>query len=312
MLTHAKPPEISVIIPSYNSRTLIRQCLETVCEQTQEEPFEVIIVDSSQDGTSDVVKTTYPFVKVIELMQRTFPGQARNIGLQEAEGQIIVFTDTDCVVDKNWLSRIAQMHRSPYRVIGGAVCNGTPASAVGTAEYLLEFIEFAPHRQAGEARLLPTCNVSLKREIFAEHGYFQNVIKGSDTLFTRYLIERGEKIYFTPTFQVYHTNRTQLKKFLRNQYELGKGSAQIRRQKSMPGSMLINHPYLIPFLPFFRLVGIWKRIQSYDKEVSSQYLRLSPIIFLGLLSYSLGFFLEVVTPEVSTGTNVGMREKPWN
>ncbi len=286
---HAEIPLISVIIPSYNSRKDISCCLDSILGQTYCVPFEVIIVDSSEDNTAELIKSDYPSVTLIELSCRTYPGEARNIGVRAAQGGIIVFSDTDCVVGEHWLDTIAQQHQREYRVIGGAVCNGTPGNIVGTAEYLLEFNEFTPYRREGEARLLPTCNVSLKKEIFQEYGDLENVIKGSDTLFTRKLIEGGERIYFSSAFTVSHKNRTCLTKFLKNQYDLGIGSAQIRRMKKMPGSFLTRKPLLIPLVPFVRMMGIGNRLLRQRHSLFWQYLVCSPLILLGLLCYAYGF-----------------------
>jgi len=283
--------DVSVIVPSYNSRALITNCLRSILQQKTKCNYEVIVVDSSKDRTSNLIKRTFPSVKVIELKHRTYPGKARNIGIKNSKGQIIVFTDTDCVVTQDWLENIIQAHKKKEgpRVIGGAVCNGTPKNFVGSAEYLLEFNEFTPALPEGEARLLPTCNVSFRREIFEEHGYLDNIIKGSDTLFSRRIVDRGEKIYFTPDFKVYHKNRTNLIKFLKNQYELGLGSAQARKRKEMRGSILVKVPILIPFIPIKRLLGIGERLLHQNKRLFFYFIMTIPFIIVGLLSYTWGF-----------------------
>lgn len=284
--------DISVIVPSYNSRKIITQCLESIFRQKTRQSYEVIVVDSSDDGTSELIKDLYPSVKVIELKNRTFPGQARNVGIKESKGEIIVFTDSDCTVQNEWLDAIILScdKKEGFRVIGGAVCNGTKENLIGTAEYILEFNEFIPSRAEGEARLLPTCNISFRREIFDEYGYLDNIIKGSDSLFSRKIVEAGEKIYFTPAFKVYHRNRTSLKKFLKNQYELGLGSAQMRRKIEMPGSILAKNPILIPLIPIIRFLGIGNRLLRCNKKLFLQFLGLCPLIFLGLIAYSRGFW----------------------
>lgn len=290
-------PEISVIIPSYRAREYVDACMASMLHSPSSAPFEVIIVESSGDGTAEYIRRAHPAVNVIALPQRAYPGEARNIGIQAAQGGIIVFTDMDCVAQPGWLDTIRRLHRETrYRVIGGAVANGTPDSLIGTAEYFVEFNEFTPFRPEGEARLLPTCNVALKKEIFAQYGGFEAVIKGSDTLFTRRLIEQGEPIYFTPAFQVAHRNRTEFRRFLNNQAELGKGSAQIRRRTAMPGSVMVRQPLLIPLIPALRLFNIGMRLLRQRPALFMRFALLFPWVGAGLCSYARGFWHEARRP----------------
>ncbi len=295
-------PNISIIIPSYRSRRYIDGCFQAIFQQTAAALFEVIVVESSQEhDITEYIARTYPSVKLITLPRRTFPGEARNIGLREAQGDIIIFTDMDCVPQPGWIETILRLQQeSGYRVIGGAVLNGTPNSVIGTAEYIVEFNEFTPSRREGEARLLPTCNVALKKEVFEEHGYFEAIIKGSDTLFTRRLLKRGERVYFTSAFQVAHQNRAELRRFLHNQVELGKGSAQIRRREQMTGSIFVKMPILIPLIPLLRFVGIGRRLVQQHSPLFGRFLLTSPVVFLGLSSYTWGFLREALSPSDSS------------
>jgi len=301
MMLYRMKPTISIIIPSYRSRQYVDRCFQAIFQQTAAVPFEVIVVESSQDRElKDDIARTYPSVKLISLERRTFPGEARNIGLREAKGDIIVFTDMDCVPQPGWIETILRLQeRSNYRVIGGAVLNGTPRSLIGTAEYIVEFNEFTPSRPEGEARLLPTCNVALKKSVFDEHGGFESVVKGSDTLFTRRLLKRGERIYFTSAFQVTHLNRADWPRFLHNQMDLGKGSAQIRRREQMTGSIFVKLPLLIPLIPFLRLFSIGRRLVQQRSRLFPIFLLTLPLIFSGLLSYAWGFLREALAPSDS-------------
>jgi len=286
----------SVIIPSYNSKKHILRCLNSVSAQGTDFPYEIILVDSSEDDTLDRIPKGFPGLKTVKLSRRTFPGTARNIGIQQAEGEYIAFTDADCEVEREWLAKLVSWHRRGKRVVGGAVLNGTPESAVGTAEYLIEFKEFLPSRPAGNVEFLPTCNLSFHRKIFKDHGYLEDVVKGSDTLFCRKITRKGETILFDPTIRVRHWNRTQFKHFLRNQMELGLGSARIRGKFKMPGSFLVRKgvrlgaPIWVGLLPFFRLYLLGKiLLTQQERALFLKLLVLLPLIFSGQLAYAWGF-----------------------
>jgi len=71
---------ISVIIPSYNSNKTIEKCLNSILNQTYSDEYEIIVVDSSIDNTSDIVKNKFKDVKLAHLKKKTDPGTARNLG----------------------------------------------------------------------------------------------------------------------------------------------------------------------------------------------------------------------------------------
>ena len=109
--------DISVVVPSYNSRTTIGRCLEALRGQRFDGEYEVIVVDSSHDGTGEHIEREFPWVKLIHLDERTLPGRARNVGVQEARAEIVAFTDADCVPAPDWLGRHRQAQRH-HEVVG--------------------------------------------------------------------------------------------------------------------------------------------------------------------------------------------------
>ena len=82
---------ISVIIPSYNSEITIIGCLNALQNQSYGGCYDITLIDSSDDGTPEIVSLEYPNVKLIHLNDRTDPGTARNIGIAEAKGDLIAF-----------------------------------------------------------------------------------------------------------------------------------------------------------------------------------------------------------------------------
>jgi glycosyltransferase involved in cell wall biosynthesis len=98
----AAGPILSVIVPAYNARETIRQCLQSLAEQTARSLLEVLVVDSSSDGTGDIVAEEFPWIRLIRYAERKYCGDARNAGLAQAHGSIIALIDADCIARKNW------------------------------------------------------------------------------------------------------------------------------------------------------------------------------------------------------------------
>jgi GT2 family glycosyltransferase len=109
-----QPPYVSVIIPHWNGRPHLDDCLEALRGQ-QYTDYEVILVDNgSQDGSQDYIRTHYPEVCLLELGEnRGFTG-ACIAGFSIARGEIICLLNNDTEANPNWLSAIVDaFHRYP-------------------------------------------------------------------------------------------------------------------------------------------------------------------------------------------------------
>lgn len=96
--------KITVVIPAYNEEGIIGKCLEAIAAQTVM-PDEVIVVDNNSKDRTSQIATSFPFVKVIsETEQGMIP--ARNRGVAEASGDIIVRCDADTIAYPGWIEVI--------------------------------------------------------------------------------------------------------------------------------------------------------------------------------------------------------------
>jgi glycosyltransferase involved in cell wall biosynthesis len=252
---------------------------------------QVIVVDSSADGTAEQVQRDFPTVEVIALEQQTHQSIARNIGIARTQAEFVAITDHDCVVPPDWLaSMLARHQEGEYAAVGGAVGNGTPESAVGTASYLIEFNEFLPMGEPRLVTMIPYCNICFRREAFTTVGPFVAVPPGAeDQVFNFLLCQQGRRILFDPTIVVQHFNRTTFSAFLRHQRLLGFGSAVARRTAPIKGQIFIRHPHLAYSLPLVRLVRTTGRLLASNRPVLLRYLGLLPILLPGYVAWTAGF-----------------------
>src|SRR4030067_2947134 len=86
-------PQLSIIIASYNSGNLIERCLESLENQSTDQPFDIIVVDSSSDGMASLIKKRFPHVRLFQFSERKVCGDARNFGFFAARGESIAFMD---------------------------------------------------------------------------------------------------------------------------------------------------------------------------------------------------------------------------
>ena len=284
-----KEPLVSVIIPSYQQKHVMFDALASVLRQKTTFPYEIILVESSGDDSAEMVRKRYPQIQVIELSERAYPGTARNEGIRQAKGQYLAFTDTDCIVHEAWLQQLVDSHKKGFRVVGGRVKNGTPWSITGTLDYLLEFSDLVKPFETTHNTHFGTCNLSIEKELFADHGLFIDQVKGSDSLYCRRVKEKGVELFHQPKAVIWHRNRTRLAKILKNQYELGYGAAINRHKYKLKGKVFVDYPVLIPLLPFVRYAAIAWRLLRYSPLDFLKFVILTPVILAVLFRYTAGF-----------------------
>ena len=110
--------KISVIVPGRNCPQFIEPLATSLKNQTLP-AFEMLFIDdASTDNTAELAEQ-HGF-KVIRLMVNNGPGQARNKGVEVAQGDVVAFTDSDCAVTSTWLENIAKIiARAPDEAIMG-------------------------------------------------------------------------------------------------------------------------------------------------------------------------------------------------
>jgi GT2 family glycosyltransferase len=208
------PPKLSVVVATYNARATVDVCLDSLHRQKTGEPFEIILVDSSTDGTADHVRRHYPRVRLLESPDRLYCGDARNLAMKVAEAPIVAFLDADCFVDENWIESVLEAHRSPHWLVGGIIDNGSRRSLVSWAYYFCEFSLWLPRSKPAEIAEIAGCCLSFKREAFEKYGPFLCGTYCSDTAFHWRVQRDGYKVLFAPSIRVFHTVDSKVLEFL--------------------------------------------------------------------------------------------------
>ncbi len=289
---------VSVVIPSYNSEKTIIPCLRSIINQDLNEQFEIIVVDSSVDGTSNLINKKFPEANLIKLQRKTNPGTARNLGVKNAKGEIVAFIDSDCVANPGWLSGICLAHRSENAAVGGPVINGNPQSIISWAGYLIEFNEWLPGNSRRFIKHIPTCNISYKKRVFEQFGGFPTLYPFEDMIYNFKLAESGEKILFEPNLTIKHSHRIRLRNFITHQIRRGKVGLQVRKKMPIRGAFLVNYPYLAPLLLPKRIITITASFLKRRPTNILVFLCSLPIIVLGVTCWIVGFMKGAYTEKI--------------
>ncbi len=214
----------SVIVPAYNASNTIGDCLSALVNQSiSMDVYEVIVVDDgSTDRTGEITKR-FP---VKYLWQTNHgPATARNHGAREAAGEIILFTDSDCVPVNNWIEEMAKpLENSEVVAVKGAYKTSQKSYTARFAQ--VEFEErFEMLKKADSIDMVDTYSAAFRRNIFWEAGGFDEsfpVANNEDTDLSYKLSRLSYKMVFNPDAIVYHLNHPDsIKKYARLKFWRG-------------------------------------------------------------------------------------------
>lgn len=160
--------KVSVIIPTYNSEEYLKECLDSLINQTFKD-FEIIIVDNnSTDNTINKVKeykNKYSNISLVRLDKNLKQGIARNIGVQNAIGEYIMFVDSDDKVKSDFIEKMYNKISSDEADI--TICKWAPFdNKTGKINYNHGYANF--HRLPEEFRNKGFKWSDIKEELFSQ------------------------------------------------------------------------------------------------------------------------------------------------
>lgn len=164
-------PFVSVIVPVRNDPR-IRRCLRALLGQTYPaDRTELIVVDNRSSDETPAVVRQHPVTLLVE--NRTLsPYAARNRGIESARGEILAFTDADCVPDKHWLARaVAALEREGADLVGGRV-RFRYSEPPHAAEIFDSLHNLDNDRSIAERGVAKTGNLCARRRVFEAIGPF--------------------------------------------------------------------------------------------------------------------------------------------
>ena len=152
----------SVVIPAFNAGNVIGGCLRSLQQQSFQD-FEVIVVDDGSSDRTVEVANGFAGVRVLR-QQHAGPAVGRNRGAKAAKGEIVVFTDSDCVPDANWIREMVQpFEDSKVMAVKGAYRTRQNSLTARFAQ--LEFEErFGMLRKAETIDMVDTYSAGFRRK----------------------------------------------------------------------------------------------------------------------------------------------------
>jgi GT2 family glycosyltransferase len=228
-MTSDPEPHISVVIPVLNGAAVLPGCLDALAGQRDAPPFEVIVVDNgSRDATPRVAADHGVGARVLTEDARG-PYAARNTGIAAARGDVVAFTDADCVPDPRWLGVGAAAIDGGADLVGGAIVQRlSPRPTVweryDAAMYL------AQDQYVLEQGFAATANLFVRVAVFARVGAFQpELVASGDQELCHRATAAGFRLVYEPSARIEHHPRRTLGETWSLHRKLGSGFAELAR-----------------------------------------------------------------------------------
>lgn len=315
-------PMVSIIIPVRNESGLLKNCLESIANlDYPKDRIEVIIADGM--STDDTVNTAKQLGARVVLNEKKTVSPGRNVAFKLAKGEIIAFTDADCIVDKKWIiNSVRYFEDAEVACVGGP--NLTPSDegdfgkAVGFVFNQGVFSAGSIHarelKEVKEVRSIPGCNAIYKKDALEKvMPIDESLLTCDDTELNQRLIDKKYKLLYTPDVFVWHYRRPNPKRLFKQIYRYAIGRLQVgKRDKRMINLMHIITGLALPigliiliFLPmlFLSILLLYilfifgyagTALLKTDSVGVSLYVPL--VISIILCSWSAGFMRELFFP----------------
>ena len=224
-------PKTSVVVCSYNGAKTLDRCLESL-KRVDYPDYEVVLVDDGSKDNTQEIAAKHPWIVNIRQENKGL-SFARNVGARAAKGDVIVYTDSDCMADPDWLYYlVGTLLSGDYAGVGGP--NISPpaenwvqacvSAAPGGPSHVLLTDVVAEH--------IPGCNMAFHRWAFEQAGGFDPEYRkaGDDVDFCWRLQSSGGVIAFSPAAIVWHYRRFSLGAFKKQQEGYGEAESMLRFQ----------------------------------------------------------------------------------
>ena len=271
------------MVCAYNAERTMEQCLASL-EVLNYPDYEVIVVnDGSRDRTLEITES-YPYCRIISQPNKGL-SVARNVGAEAAAGEIVAYTDSDCVADPDWLTYlVGKMEANGLAACGGpnfpppedSLVPAAVAVSPGGPTHVLLSDETAEH--------IAGCNMAFRREVLLRLGGFDPVYRaaGDDVDICWRFQDAGYTIGFSPAAVVWHFRRNTVRAYLNQQRGYGKAEALVYSK----------HPFR------FNLFGQAKWLgRIYGDLSTALLLSRRPVIYSGV--FGRGLFQTMYEPPSS-------------
>lgn len=211
-------PKASVVVPCFNAERTVARCVEA-CLQQDYSSLEIVFVDDGSSGSTPAILGAYDGIKVLTQENRG-PAAARNLGWRASSGQIVCFTDSDCIPNPHWVSRVVEHYADPaVGGVGGGYDIANPGRWL--ARCVQEEARQLHLQMPRQVNFLGSFNASYRRSVLEKTNGFDEGFRrasGEDNDLSYRVIKLGYTLFFDRENCVAHHHTEGFLRYMRQQF----------------------------------------------------------------------------------------------
>ena len=204
-------PRVSVIVPVYNAENTIEECINSLFGLNYpKEKIELIFINNaSTDRTTNILNQYSSKIKILH-EEKKGAAAARNKGLLSAKGDFVAFTDSDGVVDKDWIRNIVSpLQNDRVGIVGGKILAKRPCNKIEEFGEIIHDLNKAINEY--KHPYVTTGNWASRLSTLKQVGFFdESLIRSQDVDLSYRISKAGYKIVYKPDAITYHRNEKTL------------------------------------------------------------------------------------------------------
>ncbi len=319
-----QPPFISIVIPTRNEQQTLKDCLDSLTQLNYPKlQREILIIDGMSTDNTRHIAELYDTILVENPKWSHRSGV--NLGFEKAKGDIVAFTDADCIVDENWLQNSLKYFGGCIAGVSGPIQIPRQANTFQQAVAFLFSLAVrgakSSHREAQEGvqdvEDFPTCNaIYRKAALRSVMPLDEKLYGGSDLELNYRLRQEGYKLLATPDVRVQHCKRDTPKRFWIQMYRYA--IARLQLGKRWPKLLNLAHVVVglsIPLAIVWLSLCFWINLNLvlfFLGLIMVGLLLICPFAFLQTKSFSATLCVPLVIFLAVTGWSIGFcRELIW-
>ena len=279
--------KLSIILPTYNRLDALDICLKALCQQQNVlENWQVLIVNDGGESVKNLVVEYQKYFNIRQLTQENKgPASARNLGVENADGEIIAFLDDDCIPEKNWISEILSCSKMGA-ITGGLVTNWYSSNLYSESSQLLLDFLYQQNPSTIDA-FFTSNNFSLYKTDFIKIGGFSTRFRtsaGEDREFCVRARNMGLRLRLNESIKINHAHYLTFKSFFRLHKKYGAAAYEYQLEMSKQNINVTKKPKLNFYIRLLKFPF------SRSKYNLSQKVKIDLLLLICQLAVVTGYF----------------------
>jgi glycosyltransferase involved in cell wall biosynthesis len=223
---------IAAVVPTHNRPDSLARCLDALDRQRNVPGLRIVVVDDgSTDAAAVAAVAQSRAARLLRFERARGPAAARNLGAQNADADVVLFTDDDCEPAVDWAATLTAALDGGAEAVAGVTRNGRPDDPLASAaETILGYVQERARNGGATTHFAATNNLGTTARVLAELPFDETYRYGEDRDWCARVLAAGHPLHVEPRAVVVHHQNLDVAAFLRQQFGYGRGAYRFRRR----------------------------------------------------------------------------------